>query len=89
VLIILQGNGLNVIKVMPESAIKFGSYEAAKRLFAKVEGHNDPNIIHSWSKFVSGGLAGMVSQFAVYPIDTLKLSVLQIIMARFIDTNIW
>jgi hypothetical protein len=24
------GNGLNVIKVMPESAIKFGSYEASK-----------------------------------------------------------
>ncbi|KAF1837248.1 mitochondrial carrier [Decorospora gaudefroyi] len=66
------GNGLNVIKVMPESAIKFGSYEAAKRIFAKIEGHNDPAIIHSWSKFVSGGLAGMVSQFAVYPIDTLK-----------------
>ncbi|KAF2856024.1 calcium dependent mitochondrial carrier protein-like protein [Plenodomus tracheiphilus IPT5] len=66
------GNGLNVIKVMPESAIKFGSYEAAKRVFAKVEGHNDPAIIHSWSKFVAGGLAGMVSQFAVYPIDTLK-----------------
>ncbi|KAI4914344.1 uncharacterized protein J4E92_009543 [Alternaria infectoria] len=57
------GNGLNVVKVMPESAIKFGSYEAR---------HNDPAIIHSWSKFVAGGLAGMVSQFAVYPIDTLK-----------------
>jgi hypothetical protein len=23
------GNGLNVIKVMPESAIKFGAYEAS------------------------------------------------------------
>jgi solute carrier family 25 phosphate transporter 23/24/25/41 len=57
---------------MPESAIKFGSYEAAKRLFAKLEGHNDPSHIHSWSKFVSGGVAGMMSQFAVYPVDTLK-----------------
>jgi solute carrier family 25 phosphate transporter 23/24/25/41 len=63
--------------------------KAAKRVFANIEGHNDPQIIHSWSKFVSGGLAGksrmaqmisvsltksgMVSQFAVYPIDTLKL----------------
>ncbi|KAF9695846.1 hypothetical protein EKO04_006248 [Ascochyta lentis] len=53
------GNGLNVIK-------------ATKRAFAKFEGHNDPGAIHSWSKFVSGGVAGMVSQFAVYPIDTLK-----------------
>ncbi|PVI07190.1 calcium dependent mitochondrial carrier protein-like protein [Periconia macrospinosa] len=66
------GNGLNVVKVMPESAIKFGAYEAAKRAFAKVEGHNDPTNIHGWSKFVAGGLAGMISQFAVYPIDTLK-----------------
>jgi len=47
--------------------------QAAKRVFAKIEGHNDPVTIHSWSKFVAGGLAGMVSQFAVYPIDTLKL----------------
>ncbi|KAH7414124.1 calcium dependent mitochondrial carrier protein-like protein [Phaeosphaeria sp. MPI-PUGE-AT-0046c] len=66
------GNGLNVVKVMPESAIKFGSYEAAKRVFAKIEGHNDPTRIHAWSQFVAGGLAGIVSQFAVYPIDTLK-----------------
>ncbi|KAF1968355.1 calcium dependent mitochondrial carrier protein-like protein [Bimuria novae-zelandiae CBS 107.79] len=66
------GNGLNVVKVMPESAIKFGAYEAAKRAFATLEGHNDPAIIHSWSKFVAGGMAGMISQFAVYPIDTLK-----------------
>lgn len=28
--LILQGNGLNVIKVMPESAIKFGSYEVLR-----------------------------------------------------------
>ena len=73
------GNGLNVVKVMPESAIKFGAYEATKRAFAKLEGHNNPANIHSWSKFVSGGVAGMVSQFAVYPIDTLKLYVMVII----------
>ncbi|KAJ4986904.1 calcium dependent mitochondrial carrier protein [Stagonosporopsis vannaccii] len=66
------GNGLNVVKVMPESAIKFGAYEATKRAFAKIEGHNDPAGIHSWSKFAAGGVAGMISQFAVYPIDTLK-----------------
>ncbi|KAF2639795.1 calcium dependent mitochondrial carrier protein-like protein [Massarina eburnea CBS 473.64] len=66
------GNGLNVVKVMPESAIKFGAYEAAKRAFANVEGHNDPSNIHSSSKFLAGGLAGMISQFAVYPVDTLK-----------------
>lgn len=56
------GNGLNVAKVMPETAIKFGSYEAAKRAFANFEGHGDPQRISSYSKFTAGGVAGMVAQ---------------------------
>ncbi|KAF3915253.1 Mitoferrin [Dactylellina cionopaga] len=66
------GNGLNVVKVMPESAIKFGSFEAAKRLFARMEGKDDPKQISGVSRFFAGGVGGVVSQFAVYPIDTLK-----------------
>ncbi|KAK8250539.1 calcium dependent mitochondrial carrier protein-like protein [Phyllosticta capitalensis] len=66
------GNGLNVVKVMPESAVKFGAFEASKRLFAKIEGHNNARDIHTWSKFMAGGFGGMVSQFVVYPLDTLK-----------------
>ncbi|KYK58428.1 calcium dependent mitochondrial carrier protein [Drechmeria coniospora] len=66
------GNGLNVVKIMPETAIKFGSYEAAKRALANFEGHGDPRRINSYSKFTAGGLAGMIAQFCVYPLDTLK-----------------
>ncbi|KAG6065057.1 hypothetical protein E4U32_007811 [Claviceps aff. humidiphila group G2b] len=66
------GNGLNVIKIMPETAIKFGSYEAAKRALANFEGHGDPRRINSYSKFTAGGVAGMIAQFCVYPLDTLK-----------------
>ncbi|TWU75653.1 hypothetical protein ED733_007179 [Metarhizium rileyi] len=66
------GNGLNVIKIMPETAIKFGSYEAAKRALANFEGHGDPRHINSYSKFTAGGVAGMIAQFCVYPLDTLK-----------------
>ncbi|KAI9761023.1 MAG: hypothetical protein M4579_001286 [Chaenotheca gracillima] len=69
---LFAGNGLNVLKVMPESAIKFGSYEASKRAMAALEGHRDPTQISSWSRFVCGGVGGMISQFFVYPIDTLK-----------------
>lgn len=69
---LFAGNGLNVIKVMPESAIKFGSYECAKRALAHMEGHNDPQNINPYSKFVAGGVGGLISQLFVYPIDTLK-----------------
>lgn len=66
------GNGLNVMKVFPESAIKFGSFEAAKRFFARIEGVDDTSKLSKLSTYVAGGLGGVVSQFAVYPIDTLK-----------------
>lgn len=59
----LPGNGLNVIKIMPETAIKFGSYEAAKRALANFEGHGDPRRINSYSKFTAGGVAGMIAQY--------------------------
>ncbi|KAK4574468.1 hypothetical protein LTR86_001309 [Recurvomyces mirabilis] len=69
---LFAGNGINVVKVMPESAVKFGSYEACKRAVAHMEGHNDPTNISQPSQFVAGGVAGMISQAVVYPLDTLK-----------------
>ncbi|KAI5286851.1 hypothetical protein KEM54_006454 [Ascosphaera aggregata] len=58
---LFAGNGLNVVKVMPESAIKFGAYEAAKRTLARVEGHDDPKKLQAGSQFLAGGLGGMVA----------------------------
>ncbi|BAE60454.1 unnamed protein product [Aspergillus oryzae RIB40] len=60
---LFAGNGLNVLKVMPESAIKFGAYESAKRAFARLEGHNDPKQLAPTSQFLSGGCGGMVAQY--------------------------
>ncbi|KAE8422087.1 mitochondrial carrier domain-containing protein [Aspergillus pseudocaelatus] len=60
---LFAGNGLNVLKVMPESAIKFGAYESAKRAFARLEGHNDPRQLAPTSQFLSGGCGGMVAQY--------------------------
>lgn len=69
------GNGLNVFKVFPESAMKFGSFEAAKRFFANIEGVRDTTEISRASTFISGGIGGVVAQFTVYPIDTLKFRI--------------
>ncbi|THW05404.1 hypothetical protein D6D23_09203 [Aureobasidium pullulans] len=69
---LFAGNGLNVVKVMPESAVKFGSYEAAKKMVARFEGHTNTRKISPVSQFIAGGVAGMVSQAVVYPLDTLK-----------------
>lgn len=69
------GNGLNVVKVFPESAMKFGSFETAKRAFAAFEGVDDPADISRLATFVSGGLGGMCAQLCVFPLDTTKFRV--------------
>lgn len=67
------GNGLNCVKIFPESAIKFMSYEMSKRAFAKYVDHvSDSRDISGSSRFVSGGIGGITSQLAIYPIETLK-----------------
>ncbi|XP_060809612.1 calcium-binding mitochondrial carrier protein SCaMC-2 isoform X2 [Amyelois transitella] len=64
-----RGNGINVIKIAPESAIKFAAYEQVKRLI-KGEKRNQPLAIHE--RFVAGATAGAVSQTVIYPLEVLK-----------------
>ncbi|KAA1466367.1 mitochondrial carrier [Dentipellis sp. KUC8613] len=67
------GNGLSVLKIFPESAIKFLAYESSKRFFAKyVDMVEDSRNISGTSRFLSGGIGGLSSQLTIYPIETLK-----------------
>lgn len=66
------GNGLNVLKVFPELAMKFGLFEATKRFLSKIEGVEDTLQLSKPSTYLAGGIGGMCGQFMVYPIDTLK-----------------
>ncbi|KIK94699.1 hypothetical protein PAXRUDRAFT_11892 [Paxillus rubicundulus Ve08.2h10] len=73
VLAFWTGNGLSVLKIFPESAIKFMAYETAKRAFAKHWDHvEDSRDISGSSRFLSGGIGGISSQLSIYPIETLK-----------------
>ncbi|KAI8390984.1 mitochondrial carrier domain-containing protein [Radiomyces spectabilis] len=70
------GNGLNVLKIIPESAIKFYSYETAKGLFAQALKCEDKDSIPTGARFLSGGIAGLCAQFTIYPVETLKTRIM-------------
>ncbi|XP_017784896.1 PREDICTED: calcium-binding mitochondrial carrier protein SCaMC-2 isoform X2 [Nicrophorus vespilloides] len=63
-----RGNGINVLKIAPESAIKFAAYEQVKR-FIKGDSKHQLGI---YERFCAGALAGGISQSAIYPLEVLK-----------------
>ncbi|KAJ3129903.1 hypothetical protein HK098_007657 [Nowakowskiella sp. JEL0407] len=71
-----KGNGLNIVKIVPESALKFYVFEHSKTFMAQLQGHNDTDKIGMAARFIAGGAAGLTSQFLIYPLETLKTQVM-------------
>ncbi|CAO3570384.1 unnamed protein product [Mortierella alpina] len=96
-----RGNGLNIIKIAPESAIKFYTYETSKAFIVThlpsltvhptlkqqqqqlaASGGKGPNhVTHvpeiaTSGRFLAGGIAGLVSQFSIYPLETIKTRIM-------------
>ncbi|KAF9546421.1 hypothetical protein EC957_009770 [Mortierella hygrophila] len=89
-----RGNGLNIIKIAPESAIKFYTYETSKSFIVHhmpsmtIQHYHppSPNTTHSSpvhvpeiatsGRFLAGGIAGLVSQFSIYPLETIKTRIM-------------
>lgn len=63
-----RGNGINVLKIAPESAIKFGAYDHLKRM---VRAGCDREL-RLYERFLAGSLAGGISQSAIYPLEVMK-----------------
>ena len=66
-----RGNGLNVVKVAPESAIKFYAYEMFKNVIRDAKGEAKGDI-GAGGRLIAGGMAGAVAQTAIYPLDLVK-----------------
>ncbi|KAI6205684.1 hypothetical protein M3Y94_00820300 [Aphelenchoides besseyi] len=64
-----RGNGINVVKIAPESAFKFMAYEQVKRLIQRLKGSNELSI---YERFLAGSAAGAISQTLIYPLEVLK-----------------
>ncbi|KER19496.1 hypothetical protein T265_15525, partial [Opisthorchis viverrini] len=67
-----RGNGVNCLKIAPESAIKFQAYEIYKKWLGEIYGDPKNGPISMETKFFSGALAGATSQTIIYPMEVLK-----------------
>lgn len=62
-----RGNLTNIVKIIPESAFIYTLFDLFQKTFSK-----DPKKPEAHERFVSGGLSGLITRVAVYPLDTLK-----------------
>ncbi|XP_067877377.1 mitochondrial adenyl nucleotide antiporter SLC25A24-like isoform X1 [Heterodontus francisci] len=62
-----RGNGVNVLKITPETSIKFMAYEQYKKFLP-----SSHTTLQVHERFVAGSLAGVTSQTLIYPMEILK-----------------
>ncbi|CAM6089014.1 unnamed protein product [Calypogeia fissa] len=72
VLAFFRGNGINILKVAPESAIKFYAFENLKELVVGSDSNGKMNEIGAGGRLLAGGMAGAIAQTAIYPMDLVK-----------------
>ncbi|CAF0941266.1 unnamed protein product [Rotaria sordida] len=68
-----RGNGVNVVKVIPETALRFAFFEEIKKVVKKIQNKDLTAETTIGERFISGAAAGFLSQTAVYPLDVLKV----------------
>ena len=64
----MRGNGTNVIRIVPYSAVQFASYEQLKKMLM-AEGTSD---LDTPRRLAAGAGAGLMSVSATYPLDIVR-----------------
>lgn len=67
-----RGNGINILKVGPESAVKFYAFETLKEYVVGTDEHGKMNEIGPGGRLIAGGMAGAIAQTVIYPMDLVK-----------------
>jgi solute carrier family 25 phosphate transporter 23/24/25/41 len=68
-----KGNGVNCLRIFPNSALQFLSYETYKRFiidnYMRPRGKDD---LTPWLRVVAGGMAGITALVATYPLEFIR-----------------
>ena len=66
---LFNGNGINCIRVVPESAIRYGVFDKSKEYLKEKGFKNNLNY------FISGSVSGIVASCTVYPLETIRTKI--------------
>jgi solute carrier family 25 phosphate transporter 23/24/25/41 len=64
-----KGNGTNVVRIIPYTAVQFASYEEYKKLLNIPD---DPRNKSTLKRLIAGAMAGITSIAATYPLDLVR-----------------
>jgi solute carrier family 25 phosphate transporter 23/24/25/41 len=66
---LFNGNGINCIRVVPESAIRYGVFDYSKKYF------KDKGFENNINYFISGSISGIIASCTVYPLETIRTKI--------------
>ncbi|KAL9962186.1 hypothetical protein ACROYT_G031267 [Oculina patagonica] len=64
-----KGNGTNIVRIVPYTAVQFAAYEEFKKLLKIPE---DTREQHPIMRLTAGAMAGIVSSTVTYPLDLIR-----------------
>ncbi|XP_073995404.1 calcium-binding mitochondrial carrier protein SCaMC-2-A-like isoform X2 [Rhodnius prolixus] len=65
-----RGNGINVLKIAPENAVKFLTYDEIKGMM--IHSGDVNKTLNSFDRALAAGIAGIVAHTVIYPLEVLK-----------------
>ena len=66
---LFNGNGINCIRVVPESAIRYSVFDYSKKNLEKY------NINKNLNYFIAGSISGISASCVVYPLETIRTKI--------------